>query len=220
MGHPTSLPERDPEVRVRETVDLLRTLWGEELPPAPDAWHTALLDAVAADDAHGTRLGLVVQGDGLTHVALSALVRSAGRGRVPLPPGLARLVQDVPTVTSHDPAPSARLSTEVGLWTYDLATQTVMFDEVCGLLLGEGSVAIGDRSFAEALTTTIHPDDRERVADALRFADAARPGYDVGFRTRQPDGSWRALRGRGRVIAAGAQGPRLVGLLTLETADL
>jgi PAS domain-containing protein len=217
MGHPTSLPERDPEVRVRETVDLLRALWGEELPPAPQPWRTALLDAVVADDEHGTRRGLVVQGDGLTHIALAALVRSAGPGAPALPPGLARLLRDVPTVTSRpEPDPALRVPTDVGLWTYDLPSRTVMFDEACGLLLGEGSVAIGDRPVSEALTTTIHPDDQERVAEALDAADASRPGYDVGFRTHQPDGSWLALRGRGRVIAAGSQGPRLVGVLFPE----
>jgi len=220
MGHPTSLPERDPELRVRETVELLQTLWGEELPPAPEPWRTALLDAVVADDDHGARQGLVVQGDGLTHIALAALVRAAGPDAPALPLGLARLLRDVPTVTSRPAAEPAATGcgSDVGLWTYDLTTRTVMFDETCGQLLGEGSVAIGDRPFGEAVSTTIHPDDQERVAEALRAADAARPAYDVGFRTRQPDGSWVALRGRGRVIAAGTQGPRLVGVLSREPA--
>jgi len=219
-GHPTSLPERDPEVRVRETVALLQTLWGEELPPAPHPWRTALLDVVVADDDHGTRDGLVVQGDGLTHIALAALVRAAGPGAPALPSRLALLLQDVPTTNGHQAeAPAADCwAADVGLWTYDFVSGTVMFDETCGQLLGEGSVAIGDRPLTEALTTTIHPDDQERVAAALRSAEASRPGYDVGFRTRQPDGSWMRLRGRGRVITAGARGARLVGVLSRETA--
>jgi PAS domain-containing protein len=214
---PTSPPDRDPEARVSDAVELLQSLWGEELPPAPDAWRTVASDAVAVDDERGTRQGLVVQGDGLRHVTLAALVRAAGPRAPVLPLRLARLLQDVPSVASvaADSVAEARCE-DVGLWTYDFASRTVMFDEACGVLLGEGSVAIGDRSLTAALTTTIHPDDRERVAEALLSADAPGLGYDVAFRSRHPDGSWVSLRGRGRVISPGAQGARLVGALSRE----
>ena len=96
--HPAPLPGHGPEARVREAVALLQTLWGDGLPPAREPWRTAVLDAVSADDAGGARRGLVVQADGLTHAALAALVRAAGREAPDLPPALLRLLQDVPAV--------------------------------------------------------------------------------------------------------------------------
>ncbi|NIZ90971.1 PAS domain-containing protein [Kineococcus rubinsiae] len=228
IPHPPSLPEsgpgsgNHPEARVRGAAELLQTLWGEELPPSPEPWRTALLDALAADDAAGTSRGVVVQGDGLTLTALSALVRAAGREAPALPPALLQRARDVPSVhvvpttattTEADGTPCESL----GLWEFDFATGTVMFDEACGRLLGEGPVAVGDRPLTAALTTSIHPDDQERVGVAMAAAAASRE-YEVVFRTRQPDGSWLSLRSRGSVVGPGPA--RLLGVLVRDTACL
>jgi hypothetical protein len=57
---------------------LLKDLWGDELPPAPDPELTVLIDALALDDDHGREQELVTQRDGLTIEVLHRLLRAHG----------------------------------------------------------------------------------------------------------------------------------------------
>lgn len=76
---PPTVPSRR-DVRALRAREMLSGLYGDELPVGDDPLLTALVDAIATDDAGGTHEGFVVQGDGLTRAALAELLAAAGPG--------------------------------------------------------------------------------------------------------------------------------------------
>jgi alkanesulfonate monooxygenase SsuD/methylene tetrahydromethanopterin reductase-like flavin-dependent oxidoreductase (luciferase family) len=73
-----SHPHADRAERAAHTIDVLRLLWGDELPPGQDPVQTVMTDAVHIDDEHGRAHDLIVQGDGLTLEVLHRLLRARG----------------------------------------------------------------------------------------------------------------------------------------------
>ncbi|WP_380156135.1 hypothetical protein [Kineococcus sp. R86509] len=105
----------DQAERAAHTVDVLRLLWGEELPPGQDPAQTVMTDAVYIDDERGRALDLIVQGDGLTLEVLHQLLQARGSLQdrlLLLPPDLAdrltaRVVEISLDAGSHSaPAPA------------------------------------------------------------------------------------------------------------------
>lgn len=74
MSHGLDL-EHQRRLRAERVLDTLRLLWGDELPPGPNPHLSVLIDAVAADDAHGAENRLVCQGDGLDLQTVATLWR-------------------------------------------------------------------------------------------------------------------------------------------------
>jgi PAS domain-containing protein len=50
----------------------------------------------------------------------------------------------------------------------------------------------------------LHPDDRDRTQAAVDQAVATDGAFNVEFRSRMPDGSYKWRRGRGRIRRIGA----------------
>jgi signal transduction histidine kinase len=86
---------------------------------------------------------------------------------------------------------------DIGLWDWDLGTNRVaMSDKMKSLLdIGPGSEVGTYRQFLRA----IHPEDRRRIAAALKHAIRRRGAFDEEFRREKADGSIHWLRIRGRV---------------------
>lgn len=81
------------ERRAARVVDLLKQMWGDELPPTADPVQSVMTDAVDADDEQGRAGGFVVQGDALTLDVLQQLLHIGGSAQdrlLLLPPDLAQ----------------------------------------------------------------------------------------------------------------------------------
>ena len=71
------------------------------------------------------------------------------------------------------------------------------------------------------VTTTVHPDDRERVREALRAYFAGEtPEYEVEFRARHWDGSWRWILSRGIAVRDAAGKPIRFAGTRIDITDL
>lgn len=107
-------------------------------------------------------------------------------------------------------AMAARASKD-GLWEFDLAAQEMYVSGRCRELLRVPTDAEVD---AELWNASIHPDDRERVADAMRTAMTDPEPVEAEYRVRQPDGQWQWVLSRGLgVTAPSGKVMRLVGSL-------
>jgi serine phosphatase RsbU (regulator of sigma subunit) len=103
----------------------------------------------------------------------------------------------------------------MGIWSWDLATDEVVWDDVMCALFG---LDHAPADFDEWLAC-LHPDDRERSRQTAIAAMQAGKGYDLVHRVVLPDGSVRHLDGRADVIL-GDDGS-VIGLrgVTLDCTD-
>jgi PAS domain S-box-containing protein len=96
-----------------------------------------------------------------------------------------------------------------GAWEYAVETGELAASGTCKANFGRAAEA--EFSYAD-LVAAIHPEDRERQAEAVRRAIAERSSFDVEYRVIRPDGSLRWVQVRGRVVDPNASTPRLVGV--------
>lgn len=88
-------------------------------------------------------------------------------------------------------------------WEYDRARNSHV--------LGQEWAAVTGRTVEDGMTSQrwlalVHPDDRERVGDAIgRCVRGEAASYQAEYRVVQPDGSWRWLRSLGRAIDLDAE---------------
>jgi PAS domain S-box-containing protein len=99
----------------------------------------------------------------------------------------------------------------MGWWEWDVETGRVRWSDnlepIHGLPHG------GFEGTFEAFLELVHPDDRERVADAVADALAAVSDYDIEFRVVWPDGDVHWMQGIGHVIVDESGKPaRMLGL--------
>lgn len=99
----------------------------------------------------------------------------------------------------------------MGTWEYTIRTGAVKWsaglEAIHGLKPGEFPGTF------EAFRNEIHPDDRDRVLDAIRQAADARRDHHVEYRIVRTDGSVRWVEGRGQLLLDDAQQPdRMVGI--------
>lgn len=114
----------------------------------------------------------------------------------------------------------AMLASKMGTWRYTLADNICVYDENAQRLYG-----LTDARFLhddEGVNAKFHPDDRElmwaRVAAAL---DPAGDGqYDVEYRVKQLDGSWRWLSAWGLVEFEGTGADKRPVAITGASRDL
>jgi|GEM_PF-421717 PAS domain S-box-containing protein len=98
-----------------------------------------------------------------------------------------------------------------GLWDWDLRTDQVYFSPEWKGHLGYADHEISHRY--EEWELRLHPDDRETALAALQayFNDRS-PEYDIEFRLRHKDGTYRWINARGAVIKDAAGKPyRMMG---------
>ena len=97
---------------------------------------------------------------------------------------------------SQDRLGLAIRATNLGPWDWDLRTNAVVFSPEWKRQIGYEEHEIQSRY--EEWESRLHPEDRERVLDALRaYLDARQPEYAVEFRLRHKDGSYRWIYTRG-----------------------
>ena len=100
----------------------------------------------------------------------------------------------------------------MGLWEWDLATQSISVDTNWKDMLGFTAGEIGD-DFA-AWRKRIHDGDMASFANALRaHLKGSQDYFDIVFRSRARDDSWRWISARGRAFARNADGrwTRMIG---------
>jgi len=99
----------------------------------------------------------------------------------------------------------------LGAWEWSLLTNRFSFSPMLEQLHG-----LPAGSFAgtfEAYQSDIHPDDRERVLDAIRHSVQEHCEHHLEYRIRRPDGQVRWLETRGQLVLDAAGLPlRLVGV--------
>ncbi len=106
----------------------------------------------------------------------------------------------------------------IGFWEWDMKTNTAYHSPEWKRQLGYQDHEISN-AFDE-FQSRIHPEDKERVQKVIQaFLDAPQPGYDLEFRLRHRDGSYRWIHSQGVLIRDGAGRPvRLLGVHVDVTA--
>jgi PAS domain S-box-containing protein len=87
----------------------------------------------------------------------------------------------------------------IGSYDWDLVTGRLDWDDRLIALFGYDRSDF-DHSI-DAFTVRLHPDDRDRVAEALQTAIDGVGEYDAEYRVVLPDGRTRWVHGRGRTLA-------------------
>jgi PAS domain S-box-containing protein len=97
---------------------------------------------------------------------------------------------------------------DLGTWNWDIGTGHVDFNDRQATMLGYTPGEFAPR--LETWTDLVHPDDRQRVHQALTdHLEGRTPTYETEHRLRCKDGSWRWVLDRGRVIERDAAGKPL-----------
>ena len=110
----------------------------------------------------------------------------------------------------------AAASADAGLWELDLETQHLWVTDQTRTLFG---IPPGSELTLETFLTFVHPEDRERVQDAIAQAIQSAEGAQVEYRSLQSDGRVRWMVSRGRRHPAAAATPqRLLGV-TVDVTD-
>ena len=99
----------------------------------------------------------------------------------------------------------------IGAWDWDLRTNRVHFSPEWKRQIGYKEEEITDSY--EEWESRLHPEDRVRILAALQEnLDGAASDYDVEFRLRHKDGSYRWIATRGQVLLDDRQQPyRMLG---------
>ncbi len=96
----------------------------------------------------------------------------------------------------------------VGAWERDLVTNRVRTSAKVAELFGLGSA--GSTLLFEDVLAAIHPDDRQRVIDAMNKSAFEGGQFETEFRIGLPDGSSRWLAARGGVVESEQQVPTVL----------
>ena len=93
---------------------------------------------------------------------------------------------------------TAMAAAKMGSWNWHLETERVVWSESLERLMGlEPGTFDGQ---IETVTAMIHPEDQQRVADAITRSLERGENYDIEFRFVKPDGRVRWAAGKGDVI--------------------
>jgi PAS domain S-box-containing protein len=98
----------------------------------------------------------------------------------------------------------------LGMWCWDLRSGELVWSPQCSSLHGVGA---GEEVTYDRFLATIHPDDRDRVAEKVRAAVAARAEHRAEYRVLWHDGSAHWISVFGRVFPDEAGKPaRMLGV--------
>ncbi|WP_432563743.1 PAS domain-containing protein [Kineococcus sp. SYSU DK003] len=104
------------------------------------------------------------------------------------------------------------LDPDTGAWELQYRSRMLSWDAQCAALLDVHPVA--GATLQDQLEHHVHPDDRDRIAEALTQACSTGQRYEQRYRTRMSDGSYAWRLSSGRVIASDTEGgPRIVGVI-------
>jgi PAS domain S-box-containing protein len=96
-----------------------------------------------------------------------------------------------------------------GVWEVEIGDDTALLSAGAALLYGFPPVEA--RVLVTQLTSLIHPEDRAATLLANQGAIEDRSGYEVEFRVRTSDGSYRWRQSRARLKCVGDRPKRMVG---------
>ena len=103
----------------------------------------------------------------------------------------------------------------MGVWDWDIGTGVIEWsdnlEEIHGLAPGSFPGTF------EGFRAIVHPDDRERVEQAITRAVETGTGYDIEFRNVRDDGTVGWMSAKGRVVHD-RTGPRMIGVGDRERA--
>jgi PAS domain S-box-containing protein len=109
----------------------------------------------------------------------------------------------------------ALAAARLGTWERDLRTGDFTASPTCKMNLG---LAADAPLTFEQLQAMRHPDDAERVTQAIRIAVETGTDYDVEYRIMRPDGSVGIVLARGHAIYEDGRPARMVGVTLDVTA--
>jgi len=111
---------------------------------------------------------------------------------------ISRLVQaEAALIRSEERLRLSQQYANIGSWDWDITTGALYWSEKIGHLFGYGE-AVPESTY-ENFMRAIHPDDRQRVMDAVNACVERDVPYDVEHRVVWPDGSVHWLLERGDV---------------------
>ena len=84
----------------------------------------------------------------------------------------------------------------IGSWRRDLATSEVTWSDQLYEIFGRDPA--DGPAFGETLLSYVHPEDRERVLEAVASAPGAAPTFELEFRIRTDQGDERVVHSRGQ----------------------
>ncbi len=98
-------------------------------------------------------------------------------------------------------------------WEWDIPTGSIKyFHDLSTLVRGED---VGRYCTVESLLNEIHPEDRERLSQALERAIQQSSPWECEYRARMLDGTYRWILGKGRIVVAENEKPvRMLGVST------
>jgi len=100
-----------------------------------------------------------------------------------------------------------------GVWDWNIQTNEVFYSRACKEMLGFKDHEMGN--YLDAWHRRIHPDDLRRVLHELeKHVKGETPIYEVEYRIRCKDGSFKWISGRGKIMTHGEKGKpvRMVGV--------
>jgi PAS domain S-box-containing protein len=102
-------------------------------------------------------------------------------------------------------------SSNIGLWDWNLITNEVFYSPEWKSQLGYANDEVPGRY--QEWESRLHPEDREASVRAVQdFREGRREVYDIEFRLRHKDGSWRSILTRADLIRDAAGQPvRMLG---------
>ena len=101
-------------------------------------------------------------------------------------------------------------ASQMGTWDWDILTGRLGWSDRCCEIFG---VPAGEPLDYERFLSVLHPEDRDRIDDAVKRTLAEHTPYDMEFRAVQSDGSirWVASKGRAFYDEATGQPVRMAG---------
>jgi sigma-B regulation protein RsbU (phosphoserine phosphatase) len=110
-------------------------------------------------------------------------------------------------------------ATGVGTWDWDLRTNGVSFSPTWKKTFGHDNTAIGGS--LHQWEASLHPDDRETTMQALcDYLDGRSGGFDLQYRLRHKDGSYRSVLCRGALLRDAEGKPRRMIGIDLDVTEL
>lgn len=105
---------------------------------------------------------------------------------------------------------TAQEMAEFGIWEWDIPADTVVWSEQLHEIYGTDPDTYTPTY--EGYLSKLHPRDRNRVAGAIQRAFGDHQPFSFDERIVRPDGEVRTLHSRGRVVTAGGEPVRMIGV--------
>jgi diguanylate cyclase (GGDEF)-like protein/PAS domain S-box-containing protein len=107
-------------------------------------------------------------------------------------------------------------ASQFGLWELDLRDMALTLSDAACAICGLGPAACSLDDFLQR----VHPDELQRVRDAVHAALRAGASFDVGYRIVRPTGNGRHVRVRAEPLRAGGARTRYLGTVQDVTGQV